>query len=244
MWPIVFQSKISMKILRYIISLFLLFPLLTHGQQEEVPLQPDSIRHFALTGINIGADLIAAGKTVFKDDLDWLNFFASAEFYRYALTVEYGREKRVFENASDIYTTEGSYFRFGPDINFLFRDPDKSSLFLGARYSANSFSDNLSYTLPNPFWGDQQAFLENEKLKADWFELVAGLRVKLFQSVWVGYTGRFKFGVDTFEDEALIPSHIPGYGRADLRSTWEFNYWLIIRIPFIRENTPVTLKLR
>jgi hypothetical protein len=222
---------------------------MVHGQQEENQrkekrLEPDSVRKFQYTGISVGADLISGAKTVFRDDLDWLNFFATVEFYRYNFNVEYGTETRTMTNETDTYTTQGSYFRFGPDVNFLFKDPDKSSLFLGARYSLNSFSDELQYTLPNPFWGDQQAFLENERLNADWFELVGGIRVKLFQKVWLGYTGRFKFAVDTFEDELLIPNYIPGYGRADLRSTWEFNYWIIFRLPYTRENSPVSLKLR
>jgi len=83
--------------------------------------------------------------------------------------------------------------------------------------------------------------LTNTDLKADWFELVAGMRVKLFRAVWMGYTGRYKFAVDTFEDRALIPQHVPGYGRADLRSTWEFNYWLMIRLPLSKPPSAIVV---
>lgn len=209
-----------------------------------VSLPTDSLKWYSFIALNAGTDVISGAKTVLRDDLDWLNFFASAEFYRFSVHVEYGRESRTIDNGVDVYTTAGSYYRFGPDFNFLFRDPDKSALFLGARYAVNSFSDELNYVNPSPVWGDQRLFLENENLSADWIELTAGIKVKLFQTVWLGYTGRFKVGVDTFEDRALVPSYIPGYGRADKRSTWEFNYWIIVRLPFRDKTRGATLEVR
>lgn len=236
--------KTSPKIFRYIISLWLLWPVALFGQSATVNLTTDSLKWNSFIALNAGTDVISAGKTIFQDDVQWLNFFANAEFYRFAVTAEYGRESRMFDNGTDVYNTQGSYYRAGVDFNFLYKDPDKSALYLGVRYSVNSFTDDLTYTLPNPFWGDQQNVLENDRLSADWFELVGGIKVKLFQAVWLGYTGRFKFAVDTFEDEVLIPSYLPGYGQAEKRSTWEFNYWLIIRLPFHKSTEPVRIKIQ
>jgi len=236
--------KTSPKIFRYIISLWLLCPVVLFGQSATVNLTTDSLKWNSFIALNGGVDVISAGKTIFKDDVEWLNFFANAEFYRFAVTAEYGRESRTFDNGTDVYNTQGSYYRAGVDFNFLYKDPDKSALFLGVRYSINSFTDDLTYTIPNPFWGDQQNMLENDRLSADWFELVGGIKVKLFQAVWLGYTGRFKFAVDTFEDEVLIPSYLPGYGQAAKRSTWEFNYWLIIRLPFHKSTEAVRVKIQ
>ncbi len=218
--------------------------LSARGQAARVNIQQDSLRWYSFIAVNAGADMIGAAKTLLQDDLDWLNFYASAEFYKFSFHAEYGRESRTFDNGTDRYVASGSYYRFGPNFNFLFKDPDRSALFIGARYAVNSFSDELDYSVPNPFWGDQRGSLENDKLSADWIELVAGIKVKLFQAVWMGYTGRFKGAVDTFEDQTLIPGHIPGYGASDKRSTWEFNYWLIIRIPFRKTPQEMTLDLR
>lgn len=209
-----------------------------------VSVQVDSLNWYSFIALNAGTDVISGVKTIVRDDVDWLNFFASAEFYRFSFHVEYGRESRTVDNGVDIYSTAGSYYRFGPDVNFLFRDPDKSALFLGFRYAVNSFSDELDYVNPSPVWGDQRLFLENETLSADWLELTAGIKVKVFQSVWLGFTGRFKAGVDTFEDETLVPSYIPGFGQADTRSTWEFNYWIIVRLPFRDNRQGATLQVR
>ncbi|MCA6078985.1 DUF6048 family protein [Fulvivirga sedimenti] len=231
-----------MRIYRYTISLLLLVWLAIPVMSQEIILYPDSARgKFKPTGLTVGVDLISGAKTFIRDDLDWLNFYAGIDIYKYTFNVEYGQEYRKFESGSSVYEADGSYFRIGPDINFLFRDPDRSALFMGLRYAFNSFSDELSYELDDPFWGQSQQTLQNPKLKANWFELVAGMRVKLFQAVWMGYTGRFKFAVTTFEDQPLIPQHVPGYGRADLRSTWEFNYWLIFRLPLSKPPSTVVI---
>ena len=233
-----------MKIYRYITNclVLLLVPIAVHAQDQAVILYPDSTSNkFRITALHVGFDLIGGAKTVLQDNLDWLNFTAGLDIYKYSLTVEYGQERRLFESGTSQYEAEGSYFRAGPDVNFLFRDPDRSALFLGLRYAFNTFSDNLTYQLDDPVWGQGQEMLTNTDLKADWFELVAGMRVKLFRAVWMGYTGRYKFAVDTFEDQALIPQHIPGYGRADLRSTWEFNYWLMIRLPLSKPPSAIVV---
>lgn len=231
--------------LRYLISLCLIFFSLGVGAQivsdttgSETPQAPrprrDTIQidhKYLPTGIVLGADILNGAKSFLKDDVDWFNFMATVDFWRYEFSVDYGRESRSMKNEISAYETEGSYFKFGPNVNFMFTDPDLSSLFIGLRYATNTFSDKLIYSSTDPVWGDQEDILENNSLNAKWFELVGGLRVKLFRAVWMGYTSRFKFGVDSFSDANLIPNYLPGYGRADLQSTWEFNYWLIIRIP-------------
>jgi hypothetical protein len=202
------------------------------GQSTKLILYPDSAKgKFIPSAIHAGVDLIGAGKTIIRDDVDWLNFYVGVDMYKYTFNVEYGIENRIVENTSSRYEASGNYFRIGPDVNFLFRDPDFSALFFGLRYGRTTFSDQLNYQVTDPVWGGYEGFLENEKLASGWGEVVAGMRVKLFQLAWFGFTGRFKFGVKSFTDERLIPNYVPGYGRADLQTTWEFNYWLIFRLP-------------
>ncbi|UII33514.1 DUF6048 family protein [Fulvivirga ulvae] len=217
--------------LRYLISIFLLtITTLTYAQKVKVQLDTTS-RRFIPTGIRVGGDLIGFGKTLRKDDYMQYDFQADIDFYRYFLNVEYGQMERTLENATATYKVEGSYFKIGPDINFLHRDPDQSALFFGLRYASTTFSDNLSFSYTNDTFGDGNSEISNNDLKADWFEMVTGMKVKMWKFIWLGYTARFMFGVDTFERNELIPNEIPGYGRADKTVSWGFNYYLIFRIP-------------
>ncbi|GAA0891592.1 DUF6048 family protein [Fulvivirga kasyanovii] len=227
--------------LRYLISIFLL-TIATASFAQKVKVQLDTTsRRFIPTGIRVGADLIGFGKTFSKDDYKQYEFQADIDFYRYFLNIEYGQMERTLENSTSLYNVEGSYFKIGPDINFLHRDPDQSALFFGLRYATTSFSDNLNFSYTNAAFGDGTSEISNHNLKADWFEMVTGMKVKMWKFIWMGYTARFKFGVDTFERNELIPHEIPGYGRADKKVSWGFNYYLIFRLPL--RKGPQTIEL-
>lgn len=226
--------------LKYLISICLL-TIATHAYTQKATVQLDTTsRRFIPTGIRVGVDAIALGKSFYQDDYKQYAFQADIDFYRYFLNLEYGKMERTLISNAD-YNVEGTYFRVGPDINFLHRDPDKSALFFGLRYGITTFSDKLSFAYSDPLYGNGTSNLSNTDLKANWFEMVTGLKVKIWEVFWLGYTARFKFGVDTFERNVLIPHEIPGYGRADKRVNWDFNYYIIFRLPLRKEEKPVEL---
>lgn len=236
--------------LRYITSL-LVFLLITSGawcQQkaptDSIPAPPkDTIKgKFIPTGLRVGAELIGLGKTVLNDDFHEYHVQADIDFYRYFLNFDYGVLEQTLTSENGLYNVEGSYFRVGPDINFLHQDPDRSALFFGLRYSQSKFSDQLEYSYDNQITDEGANTVSNTDLKATWYEMVAGMKVKVWKTVWLGYTARFKFSADTFENNQLIPYYIPGYGRAAEDVIWDFDYYLIIRIPVRKQPQPLSLK--
>lgn len=243
-----------MKILRYIISL--VFICLVFGAKAQVDSTLiDSLnfkKRFIPTGLRVGMDLISLGSGVVKNGLSAITqgdvrqwkINADIDFYRYFLNVEYGIFDRQWEGPglNSIYNNKGTFFKIGPDINFMHRDADQSALFIGLRYARASYEDELIYNYNNTYWGNGVGSLSNEHLKSQWFELTTGIKVKLYKFIWSGYTARFKFNVDNnYSGNELAPHWIPGYGRASEESRWGFEYWLILRIPF-REYTPAPKK--
>ena len=57
----------------------------------------------------------------------------------------------------------------------------------------------------------------------------------------MGYTVRLKFALNTDSTDDMMPSDVPGYGRADAESYWGFNYQIFIRIP-VRKKDSIPLK--
>lgn len=227
------------KMLKYIISLYLVIAGANVFAQE-VKIGIDSTKdwkEYIPTGIRVGTDVISLVKTYRKSDYQEYNFQADIDLYRYFLTFEMGQMKRTLTSTNGVYEVEGRHFSVGPDINFLHNDPDKSVLFFGLRYASSTFSDKLDYTYQNPFYGEGEVSVANNNINANWMEMVGGLKVRLWKPIWLGYTARFKFGVDTFEQNELIPNYIPGYGRAQESVTWGFNYYILLRIP-VRKAPP------
>ncbi|MDX1629665.1 MAG: DUF6048 family protein [Fulvivirga sp.] len=209
------------------------------GQNKSIV--PDTVKgKYIPSGIRLGFDLINFGEALAANGMDVfskgeyreLQFTADIDFYRYFFNVEYGIFNRSWQSIDAVYNNQGSHFKIGPDVNFLHRDPDGSALFFGVRYAFTSFSDELQHNFENDFWSGGANNLSNDRVFADWLEFTSGLKVRLTNILWLGYTARFKFAVDTFEDNALIPHWIPGFGRASEATFWGFDYWLIIKIPF------------
>ncbi|QSE97906.1 DUF6048 family protein [Fulvivirga lutea] len=238
-----------MRILEYTISLILIvYSLNASAQVDSIATDSSRVNKFKPTGVRVGLDLVSLGQGVVDKGLSAITqadvrqwkISADIDFYRYFLNIEYGIFERQWNGPNDasIYQNEGNFFKIGPDINFLHRDPDQSALFFGIRYAQANYEDRLVYDYTSDFWGNGTESLENSTLTSRWYELTTGLKVKLYKFIWSGYTARFKFSVnDNYSNNELAPLWIPGFGRATEESRWGFEYWIIFKIPF-REYTP------
>jgi hypothetical protein len=227
------------------ISLLSLLSTLAFSQKSDSVRADSVIRHsFIPTGIRVGTDLISLFKTQFQDDFNGWEVNADVDFYRYYLAVDYGAGGRTFLSDSGNYSNDGTYWRVGIDVNFLTKDPDRNMFFFGARYGKANFSQNLTVYAYNQF-ANKYEELEyyNSGVNANWIELTTGLRVKIWKVIWMGYTARFKLGLNYDNTEDIIPSDVPGYGRTYKDSNWGFNYQIFIRIP-VRKEQPVAFKLK
>lgn len=184
------------------------------------------------TGLRLGTDLISIVRSPIDDSFDGWELNADVDFHRFYLAVDVGHWERTFlaeEQAA--YSNNGNYWRVGADVNFLTKDPEKNMFFLGLRYARSRFSENMIVTSEDPVWGTRSGAIVNTDVPAGWVELTTGLRVKIWRIFWLGYTARLKFGLSMGDTPVMMPSDVPGYGRADKDSYWGFNYQLFVRIP-------------
>jgi hypothetical protein len=212
--------------------------------QNADSVQADSLRKHSYipSGIRIGTDLVSLIKTPVQDNFNGWEVNADVDFNRYYLNFDYGSWGRTFSSASGFYLNDGKYWRLGVDVNFLLKDPDRNMFFIGFRYGKATFSENLNVETYDPFSGDSVSLnYSHTGINANWLELTTGIRVKIYKIFWMGYTARFKFGLNYDDTEKIIPSDVPGYGRTDKDSYWGFNYQIFIRIP-LREQPALIVK--
>ncbi len=204
---------------------------------------------FKPTGLRVGIDLVSFGQGVQTNGIraftqgevrQW-KFNADIDIYRYFINFEYGRFDRLWIAPSSAYYNEGSFIKIGPDVNFFHKDPKQNALFIGMRFAQSKYNDNIDFGYSNNFYGDNSKNVSNNKLKSNWFELTTGLKVRLTEYIWSGYTARFKFSVNNnYANNPLAPYWIPGYGAASRESSWGLEYWLIFRVPFKKEKAEET----
>jgi hypothetical protein len=217
--------------LKYSASLVLLLCLSTAFGQK---LKVDTVQvNWKPIGIRAGIDLIGLVKTQVYDDRTDLDFAADIALNKYLLALEGGRYDRLYEGETYLYEVQGTYFRVGIDKNFMFKDREGTALFLGLRHGRARVNHQITYDFTDRDWG---LFEGNRRtangLNANWMELVAGLRVRIYRELWMGYTGRLKFGLKAEDTGGVEIYDVPGYGLTSENSYWGFNYYLQYRIPF------------
>lgn len=224
--------------------MLLIILTLTDGSaQQQDSVVTDTVRNKYLpTGVRIGTDAITLFKSGIQDNFNGWEVNGEVDFNRYFLALEYGKWGRNLNSDSASYVNDGRYWRAGIDVNFLKKDPDRNVFFIGGRYGRSIFSERMSLTTYDPFWGGYTNLFQNMNINAWWLELTAGLRVKMWKFLWLGYTGRFKFGLQTDTPAEILPHDVPGFGRTDKETTWGFNYYLMLRIPIRNAPAPVVTK--
>jgi hypothetical protein len=220
--------------LKYLISIFFLAQIFSaFGQKNKEDAVPKS---FSPTGIRVGTDIISLIRTPTDDSFIGYEVNADIDFYRYFLTAEAGRWEKKFSSDVDNYENSGDYMRVGIDVNFLKKDPEKNMFFFGARYGWGTYSETFSTLINDPVFGPGTNTYSNNSVKAGWGELTTGLRVKMWKFFWMGYTARYKFGLNTSETGEFVSYDVPGYGKTTNPSTWGFNYQLLFRIPIQKKK--------
>lgn len=208
-------------------------------QAAKDTVKTDTVRNQYLpTGIRIGTDVISLVKSRSQDNFNGWEVNGEMDLGRYYLSLEYGKWGRNFNADSAIYNNDGRYWRVGVDVNFLKKDPDRNMFFIGGRYGRSTFSENMTLISHDPIWGTLITDYDNSNINARWIELTTGIRVKIWKAIWFGYTGRFKFALKTDVTSEMLPSDVPGFGRTDKDTTWGFNYYVMIRIPFRKAPLP------
>jgi hypothetical protein len=220
--------------------LLLLTAGVAFGQQpaKKDTVKTDTVKNRYLpTGIRIGTDVIALIKTRVQDDFSGWEANADVDFHRYFLAADIGHWERTYVTDSANYSNSGNYWRAGVDVNFLVKDPERNMFFIGFRYGRSRFSEDLSINSYDKMWGHYLQNYSNTNVTGRWLELTTGIRVKIWQALWMGYTARFKFGLKTSGENQMLPHDVPGYGRTDKDSYWGFNYQIFFRIPFRKTPT-------
>ncbi len=215
-----------------ILFILLFSSTVVFAQSDTTKVDSLAKKSYIPTGIRFGVDALSIARTFYSKTFDGWEVNADVDFDRYYLAVDYGYWARTYTGDKALYDNNGRYFRVGADVNFLTKDPEKNMFFFGLRYGRATFSEHLKIeNVQDPTWGSLDTQLSNNNINGSWFELVTGLKVKMWKFIWMGYTARFKFGLSTNETGIMMPSDVPGYGSTDKQSTWGFNYQLFFRIP-------------
>lgn len=190
-------------IFRYVFSILLSFEML--GVASLAVARPNS--GYWPTGIQLGMEIANPlyYKYYQKQVDQQYEFNGAIDFASLLLEGDYGWGSNQ--------TSDGQYTWVGLHYNLVPDTPDRNTAFLGTRY-AHSFL---------------QAF--NNEMTASWYEVVAGVRIKVWKIFYVGSTIQYKFGLSLDRDWQL--PHLWGWGTYSQGNNEMLgvNYYISLRIP-------------
>ena len=226
--------------LKYIInSLMVLCVCLGYAQEEK----KDSLAYPQRYGLRVGLDLNKVARGFYEDRYTGMEISAD---YRvapsYYLAGEFGHENKYTTDEQLNSNAQGSYFKVGFDYNAYENWLDmENMIYIGMRYGAATFSQTLEkYRIyDRNIYFPEQWVTTNQKqsgLSAQWLEVVVGVKAKLFNNFFLGFSARVNRLVTQQKPENFDNLYIPGFNRTyDGDFGVGFNYTLSYFIPIYKK---------
>lgn len=225
--------------------LLILCSISTQAQQKDTIVTPPKIERY---GIRVGADLSKIARTLFDSDYQGLELVGDYRLTKkYFLAGELGNENKTTNDDQINFTTKGTYFKVGFDYNAHENWLDLENIIsIGLRYGVSTFSQELnSYEVynPNPYFGevpDTQSGKSFGGLSAQWVEVVAGVKTRVFDNFFVGFSLRANRLVSNQKPGGFDNLYIPGFNRTyDGDFGVGFNYTVTYFIPIYKKKIAV-----
>lgn len=196
-------------------------------------------------GVRVGVDLYKLTRALYDKDYKGIEFVGDYRLTKkYFLAAELGNENKTTDDTRLNSTAKGSYLKAGFDYNAYQNWLNMENIIsIGLRYGFSTFSQQLnSYKIynANPYFGEVPAIPSGQKfngLTASWIEVVAGVKAKVFDNVFVGFSLQLKRLVSNKEPDNFENLYIPGFNRTyDGDFGVGFNYTVTYFVPIYKKK--------
>jgi len=207
---------------RFYFSICLVLLSLIGNAQEKNTTKKDSIPpKKERYGLRLGVDLFKLSRSFYEKDYRGLELVGDYRLTRrHYLAAEIGNENKTVDEDQLNFTTKGTYLKVGFDYNTYENWLNMENIIsIGLRYGVSSFSQTLnSYQVynPNPYFGEEPIEIDGTQydgLTAQWIEVVAGVKAKVFNNVFVGFSFRLNRLLSQKIPDNFDNLYIPGFNR-------------------------------
>lgn len=156
-------------------------------------------------------------------------------------TVEIGLGGARDKPAGMNFTYKGKpsvYARLGADYNFLYKSNPDYKLLVGFRAGFSPFAYSIDdISISSPYWDQYQTIsIPDQSSTAFWGEVGAGVRVRLWKQLALGWTFRYRFMFSCPDGSNSTPWYIPGYGTKNSHIGVTFS--LVYTLPLAPKPAP------
>ncbi len=192
--------------------------------KQQKPKEPSIHQlRFGIDLYRIAANFMYPSRQGYEIQVDYL---FRKKLYLVAET-GFGKGKVDYDNLQ--YDNNGYFFRVGLDQQFLdivsVRDFDIG--FIGARYGIGFGNrSEARYLVPSPFGPPAEGNTPSQQFIVHWGEITGGIKVELWKGLFAGWNVRGKFMLNGGIFKELAPNYIPGYGKGDKTTSFDFSFYI------------------
>ena len=203
-------------------------------------------------GLRVGLDLYKLTRGLYDSNYKGLELVGDYRLTKkYFLAAEVGNENKTTEDDRVNFTTKGSYLKAGFDYNGYQNWLNMENIIsIGLRYGFSTFNQELNnYRIynANPYFQETPIIQSGQKfdgLSASWIEVVAGIKAKVFNNVFVGFSLRLNRLVSNKEPENFSNLYIPGFNRTyDGSFGVGLNYTVTYFVPIYKKKAKAVAKV-
>lgn len=200
-------------------------------------------------GLRVGIDLFRLTKAFYDKGYKGIELVGDYRLTKkYFLAAELGNENKTTDDDRLNFTTKGSYLKVGFDYNAYENWLDMENVIsIGLRYGFSTFSQDLnSFKIynSNPYFGEKPFYPSTEKysgLSASWIEVVAGIKAKIFNNVFMGFSLRLNQLVTNKKPDNFDNLYIPGFNKTyNGNFGVGLNYTVSYFLPIYKKKIKVT----
>ena len=205
----------------------------------------DTLKKTQRYGLRIGADISKLARSVYDKNYKGLELVADYRLTKKMyIAGELGNENKTTDDDRVNFTTKGTYFKVGFDSNFYENWLDMENMIhVGLRYGVSSFSQELNtYKIydTSGYFPTGNSVTSGQKfdgLSAQWAEVVAGMKAKLFNNVYAGVSVRMNYLISQKKPDNFDNLYIPGFNRTyDGKFGAGWNYTITYFIPLYKKK--------
>ena len=132
------------------------------------------------------------------------------------------------------------YGKLGFNYNFMYKSNPDYQVYLGLRCGYSAFNYEITdVTINSNYWGQTNNFtIADQHANAFYGQVLAGLKVKIWKALSLGWNLRYGFKMKTTNGSNSIPWFIPGYGTGALSASFS----LIYTIPINTERKEIPIE--
>tara|TARA_R100001369_G_scaffold49261_1_gene75853 strand:- start:9016 stop:9723 length:708 start_codon:yes stop_codon:yes gene_type:complete len=191
----------------------------------------DTVQYKERYGLRVGLDLSKPLRTLLDDSYKGLELMGDYRIYKdYYLAAEIGNENMELSEGNLSVSDKGSYIKLGADYNAYENWAGMENMvIIGLRYGFSTFSQTLeSYAISTTtdYFGPNviDASEQTKGLTASWIELLAGIKVELFQNLYLGANVQLKRMITQTTPSNIDNLAVPGFGKTNDFSQFGVGY--------------------